>query len=119
MVKNPPPDLRPAPTLVVAQSDHGCGARSQRWPFNFCNKVESNGPASLIARFCSTWSAFRIPAIVVLTAGLERIKRKASDGRLIPAGRAVFSFSIRSTVFAKFSGPKYLARQSFHANFVS
>ena len=62
--------------------------------------------------FCRTCSGLRMPAIVVLTAGCDRMKRTAISGSVIPAGRISFSLSTRLIVFARFSGPKYPARQS-------
>src|SRR5205823_13999242 len=57
--------------------------------------------------------------IVVLTIGLERMKRSAISGKLILGGKTALSFSTRGMVFERFSGPKYLERQSSAGNFVS
>src|SRR5580700_8836425 len=62
---------------------------------------------------------FGQPAIVVLTAVWDRMKRRAISGSDIPAGRTSFSLSTRLIVWARFSGPKYPARQSSFGKRVS
>ena len=58
--------------------------------------IERPGVAG--ATFCRTCSAFRMPAIVVLTAGWDRMNRSAISGRVIPAGTIFFSLSTRLIV---------------------
>ncbi len=88
-----------SPTMVV-------GLRSQRCARNFSMIPDDSAPLSLVPRFAATWFGLRMPGMVVLTRRSERMKRSASSGNEIPCGTSFFSFSTRSTVGPRFSGPK-------------
>src|ERR1043166_9349157 len=68
--------------------------------------------------FTSTFLNFRIPGIVVETSGLLNINRRAISGIDIPDGISGFNASAWSTLDLRFSGTKYVERQSFLGNFV-
>ena len=53
-----------------------------------------------------------MPGITVLTSGFERMKRRAISGIVIPAGTSGLSASAWATDALRFSGTKYVLRQS-------
>src|SRR3989337_454184 len=96
----------------ICYCDHFVGVRSQRWARRTVWSVAGSGPASLAARLPSTWRSLRIPGMIVLTTGLLRMKRKAISGMVVPGGSRGLRRSACSTLAFRFSGTKYVLRQS-------
>jgi len=97
--------------------DHDVGFRSQRCSRNFFRNSTGSAPSPLAAQFASTFFTFLIPGIVVLTSEQLKINRNAISGIVLPAGTNGRSASACATLDFRFSGTKYVLRQSFAGHF--
>src|SRR6516225_5794037 len=90
-----------------ARKDHYCdhcvGVLSHRCFFNSPDNSFERPFPSDAAVFASTFLTLRMPGMIVLTSGLDKINRNASSGMDIPEGMSGFNLFARSTLAFKFS----------------
>src|SRR5438034_1333970 len=92
--------------IAPVQSDHGAGLRTHRWFLSSSSSSSESTPLSLAAMLASTFLSFRIPGIIVETAGLLKINLRAISAIEEFSGTSGFKASARSTLGIRFSGVK-------------